>query len=117
MDPDSAALKARMPPDVGGYQWPMQLSSLYAAALRGSESAWGTYNDLRTHLDRLSSPYAKQVRGKLEATTDPQLLARVGEILTRPTQSINDPAMKQAEDEFRALGVRYLERALELDPN
>ena len=64
MDPDSAALKARMPPDVGGYQWPMQLSSLYGAALRGSESAWGTYNDLRTHLDKVNSPYAKQVRAQ-----------------------------------------------------
>ena len=64
MDPDSAALKARMPPDVGGYEWPMQLSSLYAAALRGSESAWGTYNDLRTHLDKVNSPYAMQVRAQ-----------------------------------------------------
>jgi beta-lactamase regulating signal transducer with metallopeptidase domain len=117
MDPDSAALKARMPPDVGGYQWPMQLSSLYGAALRGSESAWGTYNDLRTHLEQVNSPYAKEVRAKLEATTDAQLLARVGGILTRPNQSIKDPALRQALDEVRALGVRYLERALELDPN
>ncbi|HKE84732.1 MAG TPA: M56 family metallopeptidase, partial [Vicinamibacterales bacterium] len=111
MDPDSAALKARMPPDVGGYQWPVQLSSLYAAALRGSESAWGTYNDLRTHLDKVNAPYAKQVRDKLEATTDAQLLARVGGILTRPNQSTKDPALKQALDDVRALGVRYLERA------
>jgi hypothetical protein len=117
MDPDSAALKARVPPDVGGYQWPMQLSSLYGAALRGSESAWGTYNDLRTHLEQVNSPYAKEVRAKLEATTDAQLLARVGGILTRPNQSIKDPALRQALDEVRALGVRYLERALELDPN
>jgi beta-lactamase regulating signal transducer with metallopeptidase domain len=117
MDPDSAALKARMPPDVGVYQWPMQLSSLYAAALRGSESAWGTYNDLRTHLDNVNSAYATQVRGKLEATTDAQLLARVGGILTRPNQSIKDPALKEALDEVRALGIRYLERALELDPD
>jgi hypothetical protein len=117
MDPDSAALKARMPPDVGGSEWPIQLSSLYAAALRGSESAWGTYNHLRTHLDKVNSPYAKQVRDKLEATTDAQLLARVGGILTRPNQSIKDPALKQSLDEVWALGVRYLERALELDPS
>ena len=95
----------------------MQLSSLYGAALRGSESAWGTYNDLRTHLDKVNSPYAMQVRGKLEATTDAQLLARVGSVLTRPKPSIKDPAVKQALDQVRALGVRYLERALELDPN
>jgi hypothetical protein len=117
MDPDSAALKARMPPDVGGYQWPMQLSSLYGAALRGSESAWGTYNDLRTHLDKVHSPYAMQVRRKLEATTDARLLARVGEILSRPNGQIKDPELKDALEEVRALGVRYLERALELDPD
>ncbi len=49
MDPESAALKARMPPNVAGYQWPSQLADLYASALVGSESMWGTYNDLRTH--------------------------------------------------------------------
>jgi hypothetical protein len=106
-----------MPPDVGGYQWPMQLSSLYGAALRGSESAWGTYNDLRTHLDKVHSPYAMQVRRKLEATTDARLLARVGEILSRPNGQIKDPELKDALEEVRALGVRYLERALELDPD
>jgi hypothetical protein len=117
MDPDSTALKARMPPDVGGYEWPMQLSSLYAAALRGSESVSGTYNDLRTHLDKVNSAYAMHVRRELEAATDAKLLARVGSILTRPNPSIKDPAVKQALEQVRALGVRYLERALELDPN
>jgi hypothetical protein len=117
MDPDSAALKARMPPRVGGYEWPMQLASLYGAALRGSESASGTYNDLRTHVDRVHSAYATQVRAKLDATADAQLLARVGGILIRPYQSTKDPALKEAQHEARALGVRYLERALELDPN
>ena len=117
MDPDSAALKARMLPDVGGYEWPVQLSSLYGAALRGSESAWGTSNDLRTHLAEVNSPYAKQVRGKLEATTDARLLARVGSILAHPFQPVKDHALQQAHGEIRALGVRYLERALELEPN
>ena len=117
MDPDSAALKARMPPDTGAYEWPMQLSSLYAAALRGSESVWGTYNDLRTHLDRVNSPYAMEVRRKLEATTDANLLARVGSHLAQRQPRSNDPAVKQALEQSRALGLRYLERALELDPN
>jgi hypothetical protein len=112
MDPDSAALKTRIP----GYEWPMQLSSLYAAALRGSEGVWGTYNDVRTHLDKMNSPYAMEVRRKLEATTDAKLLAGVGSILTRPNPSIKDPAPKQALEQIRALGVRYLERALEIDP-
>jgi hypothetical protein len=105
-----------MPAYVGGYQWPMQLASLYAAALRGSESVWGTYNDLRTHLDEVNAPYAKQVRARLEATTDARLLARVGGMLARPARS-KDPALKQALDDIRALGIRYLERALELDPD
>jgi hypothetical protein len=97
MDPDSAALQARMPPDVGGYEWPTQLSSLYAAAVLGSES----------------SPYVMQVRAKLETTADAQLLARVGSILTRSNQPGQEPSAKQ---QIRALGVRYLERALALDP-
>jgi hypothetical protein len=116
-DPDSAALEARMPPGVGGYQWPMQLASLYGAALFGSESAWGTNNGLRTRVDAVNSPYAMDVRRKLEATTDARLLARVGSILTRPNPSVADPATKQTVEQVRALGVRYLERALELDPN
>ena len=117
MDPDSKALEVRMPPDVGAYQWPIQLSSLYASALRGSESAWGTYNDLRTHLDQLNSPYARQVKERLEVTTDARLLGRVGEILARSNEPTRDPALKQSLDEIRALGIRYLKRALELDPN
>ncbi|HEX6462884.1 MAG TPA: M56 family metallopeptidase, partial [Vicinamibacterales bacterium] len=116
MDPQSAALTARMPPDVGGYDWRSQLASLYAAALRGSESAFGTYNDMRPHLDEINSAYARQVRDKLEATTDARRLADVGGILTVPGHW-KDPAMNQALDEVRTLGVGYLERALKLDPN
>jgi hypothetical protein len=117
MDPESAALKARMPPDVGGYQWPAQLSSLYAAALRGSESAWGMSDDLRTHLDQVSSPYAIEVRRKIDTTTDATLLAGVGRILARQNSPTKDPALDQALEQIRALGIRYLERALQLDPN
>ena len=57
------------------------------------------------------------VRATLEATTDAQLLAGVGSILAHPSGSIKDPAVKQAIDEARALGVRYLERAVQLDPS
>jgi len=117
MDPTSAALKARMPPDVGAYEWPVQLSSLYAAALLGSESVWGTYNDLRTHLDWVNSPFAMHVREQLEATSDARLLAQVGSFLTHPNGAITDPAITQVMDQARSLGIRYLERALALDPN
>jgi beta-lactamase regulating signal transducer with metallopeptidase domain len=117
MDPDSAAVKARMPRDVAGDQWPRQLSSLYAVALRGSEHDWGTHNDHRTQLDNVNSAYAAQVRRKLEATFDAQLLARVGSILTHPNQPIKDPALKETMNQVRTVGVRYLERSLELDPD
>jgi hypothetical protein len=117
MDADSAALRARMAPDVGGYEWPMQLPSLYGAALLGAESAFGTSNDLRTHLNLASSPYAMDVRRRLETTTDALLLARVGSILARPRSPAREPAVQQALEQARALGVRYLERALALDPN
>ncbi|HEX6315367.1 MAG TPA: M56 family metallopeptidase, partial [Gemmatimonadaceae bacterium] len=60
MDPDSAALTARFGSGYGGYEWPIQLSSLYASALRGSHSVWGTYNDLRTRADKLDLPYAME---------------------------------------------------------
>ena len=83
----------------------------------GSESAWGTYNDLRTHVDKVNSPYAMQVRGQARGDERRPLLARVGSILTRPNPPAKDPAVKQALEQARALGLRYLERALELDPN
>jgi hypothetical protein len=116
MDPDSAALKARMPPNVGGYQWPSQLADLYASALVGSESMWGTYNDLRTHFDRLKAPYAMEVRGKLDASTDARLIASVGARLTRPRGPMKDAALQEAHERLRDLGVSYLRRAVELDP-
>jgi hypothetical protein len=117
MDPDSAALKARFAPGVGGYEWPARLAALYSAALRGSERTSGTYNDLRTHVDTLNSQYAMEVRRKLDATTDARLLAQVGSSLTRANASAKDPAQQQVVAEIRAQGVRYLERALALDPN
>ena len=102
MDPDSSALKARMRPADAGYAWPSQLSFLYANALHDA--------------DKVNSAYALQVRTRLEATTDANLLARVGDILVRPEPPTKDPTMKQAQERIRALGIRYLERALELDP-
>jgi beta-lactamase regulating signal transducer with metallopeptidase domain len=116
MDPDSAALRRRMPAGVGGYEWPIRLAALYAAALRGSEGVSGTDHDLRTHLDKVNSAYAVEVRRKLSETRDAKLLARIGETLTRPLRQTKDPALRQALEQVRALGIRYLERALEIDP-
>lgn len=117
MDPESAALKARMPPNVAGYQWPSQLADLYASALVGSESMWGTYNDLRTHIDKLKTPFADEVRRKLEASTDATLLSRVGARLTRPGGYSKEKDIQAAREQAKALGIRYLQRAIELDPN
>ena len=116
MDPASAAVKARLGPGFGGFEWPALLASVYGAALRGSERTSGTYNDLRTHVDKVNSQFAMEVRRKLEATTDAMLLARVGSSLTRANPSDRDPAAKQTLEQIRALGIGYLERALELDP-
>jgi len=107
MDPESAALKARLRADVGGYPWPSQLADLYASALIGSESVWGTYNDLRSRPEWLNSSYAKHVRQTVDASKDARLLATIGNRLIR-----ND-----LPPEVRELAVRYLNRALELDAN
>jgi hypothetical protein len=116
MDPESTAIKTRLGPGYGGYQWPAQLASLYGAALRGSQSVWGTYNDLRTRADEVNTSYAMEVRRRLETTTDARLLAQVGGFLAQAGPG-GDPAVKQEVEQARALGVRYLERALEFDPN
>jgi hypothetical protein len=117
MDPDAGALKARMRPGVGLYEWNAQLAALYAATLLGAESASGSYNDIRTQLDKVNSPYAMEVRAKLDSTTDAELLARVGGMLARRRASTKHAAMNQALEELQTLGMRYLEKALELHPN
>ena len=121
MDPDSSALAARMPPNAGGYKWQHQLAFLYASALRGSENVSGTYNDLRTHLDWLNTPFVAEVRRKLDASTDAVLLTRVGQLLVaaRPGNAaqLKDQRFQEAIAVINKMGVRYLERAVELDPN
>ena len=122
LDPESKALAARLEPNVGGYQWDMQLATLYASALRGSENAWGTYNDLRTREEFLKSPYAEEVRAKLAASTDARLLVRVGSYMTRgsPTHFPPGPERDRANalaEKIKNEGVGYLQRALQLDPN
>jgi beta-lactamase regulating signal transducer with metallopeptidase domain len=116
MDPESAALKARMRPNVGGYEWRSQLANLYASALFGSESMWGTSNDLRIRKEKLADPFAAEVRKKLDASTDARLLASVGGMLARYRSPLNEPAQAEVKA-AQELGVSYLRRALELDPN
>ena len=121
MDPDSTAIAARVPPSAGGFKWQETLAFLYASALQGSETVWGTYNDFRTHLEWLNTPYAMEVRRKLDASTDAILLTRVGQLLSqvRPGNAaqLKDENFQKAVAMIRDMGVRYLERAVELDPN
>jgi beta-lactamase regulating signal transducer with metallopeptidase domain len=107
MDPTSEALKARMPENVAGYQWPSQLGMLYASALLGSQQ----YSSPRYDADRARSAFAMAVRQKLAASNDPRLLVQVGQYLARRA-----PDDAGAED-IRALGEAYLQRALQLDPD
>jgi hypothetical protein len=108
MDPESAAVRSRMPPDRAGFTWRSQLASLYASALMGSERTSGVYNDTRSRLAHLNTPYAQEVQRKLDASTDANLLASVGtQLVWRPREPL----------ELQQMGKRYLERALQIDPN
>ena len=106
LDPDSKALGARIGPGVGGYQWPSQLADLYASALTGGMVGLG---------ERRSAPaaYVAHVRQLLDATTDGPLLRGVGAEVLFMTPWARDRA---AYEPVRALGLRYLQRALEINP-
>ena len=121
MDPNSTALAARVPPGVAAFNWRDELAFLYASALRGSENVWGTYNDLRTHLEWLDTPYVADVRRKLDASTDAVLLTRVGQLLSQTragnAEQIKDEKLQAAIAGIRKMGIGYLERAVQLDPN
>jgi beta-lactamase regulating signal transducer with metallopeptidase domain len=105
-DPDSKALAASIGPDVGGYQWRAQLANLYASALTGTEVGF--------HVPPVPDSYTRHVREVLDTTNDAGLLANVGTMLVWLTPWSRD---KAAYSDIRMLGVRYLERALELDPS
>jgi len=63
------------------------------------------------------SPYAQEIRRKLDEATDAALLAEAGHTLVwaRQFNTMGETAGSIAFD-VQALGMRYLERALELDP-
>ena len=106
IDPDAAALKTRRPANSGGYEWHAQLADLYGAVLLGTTTPWTRTYDAT----RAASPFAQEVRRRLETSTDARLLARVA-------AHIADARMKEKRvAEMVALGRQYLDRALELDP-
>lgn len=121
MDPESAALRARLPANAAGYEWDSQLAQLYASALLASEGVFGTYNDLRTRTEWVNNAYAAEVRQTLTDSKDPRLLARVGSFVVSRTTHGNDPRedpkQKQWREQVRQEGIAYLRQALEIDPN
>lgn len=101
---DELLLRAhRMEPDG---PWSDRLGDLYARAIVGSvDPAYGT-----TDPDQAASAFAAEARRKLEATTDPSLLAAAGRALM---MRYPKPAAAVGAE---ALGRRCLERAATLDP-
>jgi len=82
--------------------WSDRLADLYARAIVGSiDPRYGTTDAAEAH-----SAFANEARRKLEATSDPDLLAAAGYTLTRYLQLAG----------AAALGRGCLERALTLDP-
>ena len=82
--------------------WSERLADLYARAIVGSiDPRYGA-----TDADEARSPFALEARRKLQATSDPNLLAAAGYAL----------AMRYRPADAATLGRRYLERAATLDP-
>ena len=104
MDPASKAVQAHMAPNVGAYQWPIQLATLYGAALIGAdEPGMRRFNAGRVH-----DAFAMEVRKKLDSSNDAALLDAVGRYIV-----LGPPA----DAEIKTLGTGYLERALRLQPD
>lgn len=108
MDPTSEALKGRMPENTAGYEWPSQLASLYAAALAGVRAITGT--DIR--VKAAHGPFSADLRQKLAASDDAELLARVGSNLLGQSRFMRDVSADTG-----ALGQSYIDRAIALQPD
>jgi hypothetical protein len=82
--------------------WSERLADLYARAIVGSiDPRYGA-----TDANDARSPFALEARRKLEATSDPNLLAAAGYAL----------ATRYRQADSTTLGRRYLERAVRMDP-
>lgn len=97
-------------------RWSGRLGSLYARIIAGADSiaSW-SLDSAAVH-----SAYAMEVRKKLEASTDPNLLCSAGEGLVRFGSEYYWSGASYAPSplhlELDALGTSYLERALKLNP-
>lgn len=83
--------------------WSGRLMDLYAQAIAGTVDP----RDRRTDAAEAQSAFAVEARRKLDATSDPKLLADAGHALMR---------WAMPTTETGALARRYLERAAALDP-
>ena len=94
--------RGQAPPDrVASFS--SQLGYLYAGVINGPRSPKN--GAPLTPFD--SDPYARQLREQLLQSEDARVMASAGEMLSRTFQ----------DEERRQLGIRLLERALELDPS
>ena len=123
IDPNSEALKERMPPRIAGYQWHNQLALLYVRAIVGAGASYYPQNGF--DVKGAASPYAQEVRRKLSDSRDARLLAAVGSQLVArmpgpaAQENLPEAAQKELEEavqEIRNLARGYLNRALEVDP-
>src|SRR5262249_42976934 len=98
--------------DPGG-PWARQLGMLYAHVIVGSDGdAWTTGGGNRAaNVTEAHSPYALEIRKKLSESTDDKLLSEAGQFLTIYLDRVSG-----LDFDPRSLGVSYLERALQLNP-
>jgi hypothetical protein len=91
--------------------WSVRLGALYAQAVVGSDrfTLGNVINS--TSFEEASSAHAQRVRATLDASTDSILLAAAGRYLTM------NAGQARVDFDHRALGRRYLERALQIDPS
>ena len=116
MDPESAALKARMPP-----------TSAATSGQRNSPTSTPPRSRVGKYVGHLQRPphasrqaeLAVREGGSEEARghDDARLLAHVGALLARPRGREQDAQLQEARDRARTLGLGYLRRALQLDQN
>jgi hypothetical protein len=84
--------------------WSGHLAELYASAIAGLvDPRYGTTDEVEPN-----APFAAEARRKLEASTDPNVLAAAGDALAS--------RYAHAGPDVSALGRRCLERAVALDP-
>jgi tetratricopeptide (TPR) repeat protein len=98
-------------------EWTGELGRLYALTIMGSDASM-PLNVLRhVSMAAAHSSYAREVRRKLDDATDAPLLAEAGHTLlwARQFNTMGETA-GSIDFDVQALGMRYLERALELDP-